>query len=190
MKYVPPECVKGKKKLSFADCELAILRTAIDKVQSRSGKKMLHSTEVKQIIEIVEKFLRTKKRICYGGTAINNILPEDQQFYNKQIELPDYDFFSPQALKDAKDLADIYVKEGFTDVEAKSGVHPGTFKVFVNFIPIADITSIPKNLYTCFVEKKPKREMELNMLHRIIFVWRCILSYHVLKEIQADGRRF
>jgi hypothetical protein len=157
MKYIPPECVKGKKKLSFADCELAILRTAVDKVQSRSGKKMLHSAEVKQIIEIVEKFLRTKKRICYGGTAINNILPEDQQFYNKQIELPDYDFFSPQALKDAKDLADIYVKEGFTDVEAKSGVHPGTFKVFVNFIPIADITSIPKDLYNVLLKKAKER---------------------------------
>jgi len=157
MKYVPIECIKGKKKLSFADCELAILRTAVDKVQSRAGKKMLHSPEVKEIIEIVEKFLRTKKRICYGGTAINNILPEDQQFYNKQIELPDYDFFSPQALKDAKDLADIYVKEGFTDVEAKSGVHPGTFKVFVNFIPIADITSIPKDLYHVLLKKAKER---------------------------------
>ena len=34
----------------------------------------------------------------------------------------------------------VHYKEGFKEVEAKAGVHPGTFKVFVNFIPVADIT--------------------------------------------------
>ena len=79
--------------------------------------------------------------------AINNILPKKDQFYNKDIEIPDYDFFSPNALKDAKDLADIYVDAGFTEVEAKAGQHFGTYKVFVNFVGIADITSIPKELF-------------------------------------------
>ena len=31
------------------------------------------------------------------GTAINNILPEQDKFYNKNLEIPDYDFFSPNA---------------------------------------------------------------------------------------------
>ena len=146
MKY-PKECIQGKKKLSYEDCELAILRSAVDKVQSREGERLLHTPSVQKIIEIVEKFLRNKKRICYGGTAINNILPTEFQFYHKDIELPDYDFFSPEPLKDAKTLADIYAKEGFTEVEAKSGMHGGTFKVFVNFIPVADITFVPKALY-------------------------------------------
>jgi hypothetical protein len=146
MKY-PKECIQGNKKLSFEDCELAILRAAVDKVQSREGEKLLHTPSVQKIIEIVEKFLRNKKRVCYGGTAINNILPTEFQFYHKDIELPDYDFFSPEPLKDAKALADIYTKEGFTEVEAKSGMHGGTFKVFVNFIPVADITFVPKALY-------------------------------------------
>ena len=146
MKY-PKECIQGNKKLSFEDCELAILRAAVDKVQSREGEKLLHTPSVQKIIEIVEKFLRNKKRVCYGGTAINNILPTEFQFYHKDIELPDYDFFSPEPLKDAKALADIYTKEGFTEVEAKSGMHGGTFKVFVNFIPVADITFVPRALY-------------------------------------------
>ena len=33
------------------------------------------------------------------------------------------------------------------EVEAKSGQHYGTFKVFVNFIPVADITLLPKELF-------------------------------------------
>jgi hypothetical protein len=36
------------------------------------------------MIKIVEDFIIRKKLICYGGTAINNILPERDQFYNKE----------------------------------------------------------------------------------------------------------
>lgn len=127
--------------------ELEVLRAAVDKAEAKAGKKLTHSEEVKEIISIVETFLREKKLICYGGTAINNILPTQDQFYDKNIEIPDYDFFSHNALNDAKDLADLYAKKGYTDVEAKSGVHHGTYKVFVNFIPVADITYIPKDLF-------------------------------------------
>lgn len=135
------------KKMSFQDCELAILRTAVDKAEKKHGYNIANSPEVKHIISIVEKFLKVKKLICYGGTAINNILPKQDQFYNKDIEIPDYDFYSSNALNDAKELADIYVKNGFQEVEAKTGQHHGTFKVYVNFIPVADITYIPKDLF-------------------------------------------
>jgi hypothetical protein len=135
------------KNLTFNDCELAILRLAVDKAEEKLGQRIVNSNEVQRIIDIVEEFIKSKNLICYGGTAINNILPEDDQFYNKDIEVPDYDFFSSNALNDAKELADIYYKKGFIDVEAKSGQHHGTYKVFVNFMPVADITLIPKTIF-------------------------------------------
>ena len=135
------------KTMTFTDCELAILRSAVDKAEEKSGRIVSNSTEVKKIISIVENFIRHKKLICYGGTAINNILPKQDQFYNTDIEIPDYDFFSTNALNDSKELSNEYVKEGFSEVEAKSGQHHGTFKVFVNFIPVADITYIHKDIY-------------------------------------------
>jgi len=135
------------EKMTFEECELAILRQAVDNAETKEGRSLIRNPEIKEIISIVETFLRSKKRICYGGTAINNILPFEYQFYDKSVELPDYDFFSPEPLKDAKDLADIYYKNGFTEVEAKAGVHAGTFKVFVNFIPVADITFLTPKLY-------------------------------------------
>lgn len=144
------------KKMTFNDCELAILRAAVDKAEEIQGKKVANSPEVKQIIGIVENFLRRKQLICYGGTAINNVLPKREQFYNKDIEIPDYDFYSPNALNDAKELVDIYVESGFQEVEAKSGQHHGTYKVFVNFIPVADITSIPKELYKAIKKESVK----------------------------------
>ena len=135
------------KGLKFADCELAILRMAVDKAEEKIGKRIVNSEDIKKIIAIVEDFIKRKNLICYGGTAINNILPSDEQFYNKEAEIPDYDFFSPNALNDAKELANIYFKQGFEDVEAKSGQHKGTYKIFVNYIPIADITHLDENIF-------------------------------------------
>ena len=135
------------KGLTFADCELAILRMAVDKAEEKMGRRVVNSEDVQKIIDIVEEFIKRKKLICYGGTAINNILPEEDQFYDKEVEVPDYDFFSQNALSDAKELANIYYKKGFIDVEAKSGQHYGTYKVFVNYMPVADITYLHKQIY-------------------------------------------
>ena len=121
------------KDMTFEECELAIVRQAVQMIEDKAGKKKINTPEIQDIIHIVESFLQETKRICYGGTAINNLLPIYEQFYNKEIELPDYDFYSPDPLNDAKNLADIYHKKGYTEVEAKSGMHPGTFKVFVNY---------------------------------------------------------
>lgn len=134
-------------KESFREKELEILRAAVDKAERISGKKMTSSPDIQRMIEIVEDFLRKKKLICYGGTAINNILPDQDKFYDKDVEIPDYDFFSMNAMEDAIELADIYAKEGFDEVEAKSGVHKGTYKVYVNFTPVADITHLDKEIF-------------------------------------------
>lgn len=133
--------------MNFAECELAILRMQVDKAQEKISKRVVNTPEIKKIISIVEKFIKRKKLVCYGGIAINALLPDEDKIYNKDVDLPDYDFFSHNALHDAKELADIYAKEGYTEVEAKSGQHHGTFKVFVNFLGVADISYLPKDLF-------------------------------------------
>ena len=138
------ECKRG---MTFEECELTILRSAVDKAEKIYSKQIIDNPEIKKIIDIVENFLKSRQLICYGGTAINNILPVKDQFYDKELELPDYDFYSKNPVEDAKELADIYYSKGFIDVEAKAGVHHGTYKVFVNFMPVADITYLSEPLY-------------------------------------------
>jgi hypothetical protein len=133
--------------MTFQECELAILRLAVDTAEKKMGRRIVSSEDIKKMITILENFIKRKNLICYGGTAINNILPKEDQFYDKNVEVPDYDFFTKNSLDDAKELADIYYSEGFTDVEAKSGQHHGTYKVFVNFIPVADLTQLPKEIF-------------------------------------------
>lgn len=133
--------------MTMEACELTVLRAAVDEQSNRGATDAAQSGDVKRMMDIVEEFLRSRHCICYGGTAINNILPKKDQFYDYDVEIPDYDFFSPSALDHAKELADIYVAQGFGDVQAQSGIHTGTYKVFVEFIPVADITSLPKDLF-------------------------------------------
>ena len=144
------------KGLTFSDCELAILRTAVDNAEEKQGRQVANSPEIKRIIGILENFLRKKHLVCYGGTSVNSLLPKQDQFYNKDVEIPDYDFYSPNALNDAKELVDIYIDNGFQEVEAKSGQHHGTFKVYVSFIPVADITQIPKELFNAIKKEAVK----------------------------------
>lgn len=131
------------KNLTFSDCELVILRMAVDKAEKTAGKQVVASKDVQKIFQIVEEYIKNNNLICYGGTAVNNILPQTVQFYNHETDLPDYDVFSDDALSDAKRLADLFVKRGFTEVEARSGQHYGTYKVYANFIAVADITQMP-----------------------------------------------
>ena len=133
--------------MTFSDCELSILRNAKEENDKALGAELVNSKEIREMINIVRNFIINKKLLCYGGTAINNILPQTVQFYDYSVEIPDFDFYSKDPMNDAIELADIYYRNGFTNVEAKAGMHKGTFKVFVNFIGIADITHMNKVLF-------------------------------------------
>ena len=47
------------KNLSFAECELTILRMAVDKAGEKMGKRSVNSPDVQNIINIVEDFIKT-----------------------------------------------------------------------------------------------------------------------------------
>jgi hypothetical protein len=161
------------KNLSFADCELAILRTSVDEIEKQEGKKLVHSPTISAVIQTVEKFIKQNKCIIYGGTAINNILPAKDQFYDYDYELPDYDFFTTEPMKLAKSLADVFAKKGL-DVEAKAGVHHGTFKVFVDQLAVADLTYLHPELYKMLTKsvivKKGLMYAPANFLRQSMFL--------------------
>ena len=126
--------------LSFEDCQLNILRNAMDKAEKNLSKKVAQSPVVKNIFKIIEKFIKSHKMMIYGGTAINNILPRKLRFYNTEVDVPDYDVFSDNPIENVKEIADIFYEKGYKNVVAKSGSHIGTYKVFVNYLPVLDVT--------------------------------------------------
>ena len=140
--------------------ELEILRNSVDYASKVLGKKLAQSDNVKKMIMLLENFLRNNKSLCYGGTAINAILPEQYKFYDKNIDVPDYDFFTPYPIEYSKKIADLYYNNGYTEVEAKSSIHSYTFKIFVNFLPIADITYMDETIFNNLY----KRSIKINAI--------------------------
>ena len=138
-------CIKDK--LTFEDCEMAILRLAVKENAKVDAEKVLKNPNFNKMLNVLTNFISRKKLVCYGGIAINAVLPEEDKIYSPKTDIPDYDFFSSNALDDAKELADIYHKEGFQNIEAKSGVHVGTFKLFVDYVAMADISYMPLPLF-------------------------------------------
>jgi hypothetical protein len=134
------------------------LGAAIDKATERTKYESAHNPELLKAMKVVEVFLRAKKRVCYGGTAMNAILPPAKRFYNPELDLPDYDFFTPEVDDDIEDLVAALRKSGFTEIFHKTGIHEGTKKILVNFTPIADITYISKPIYEVFLKRSIIRD--------------------------------
>jgi len=105
--------------------------------------------------KIIEEFISNKKLVCYGGTAINMYLPKEHQFYNED-DIPDYDCFSNNALKDSIELSKKLKKNNIGNIEVKSAMFKGTYKIFINFIPIVDITQIKNDIFLNIYNKAVK----------------------------------
>jgi hypothetical protein len=134
------------------------LATMIVKEYAEEAEKITKSVislnkEAILIISIVEEFLRDKHRIIYGGAAINALMPTELKFYDPKTDLPDYDFLTPDALSDCRQLVERYKEAGFKDVEVNLGVHEGTYKVFVDYRAAADVTEIPRGIYDKLLKK-------------------------------------
>jgi hypothetical protein len=91
----------------------------------------------------IKNFIQRKGLKVYGGVAINSYLGKEDKFYNPR-DIPDYDMLSPDPWNDAVELADELHKAGYKYVEARGGIHKGTYKVYANFWPVADITYMPQ----------------------------------------------
>lgn len=115
--------------------------------QQQLDRETASNIAIKAVLSIVEDFLTTSKVMCYGGTAINNLLPPKDRFYDPERDIPDYDFFSLTPQLHAMELADKIAKAGYKLVEVKPGMHIGTFKVFADYTGIADITMLEKNIF-------------------------------------------
>ena len=140
------------------DEQIKRIKKASELAQNKIDYATAHNEHILHAIEVVEDFLRKKHRLCYGGQAINAHLPEKYKFYDPERTVPDYDFFSPQPDQDIRLLVQDLKKAGFQEISAREGMHEGTVKIYVDYIPVADITTIDPVLYRIL----SKREYRMN----------------------------
>ena len=108
--------------------QLEELEKIVKEAERRIDTTVASDPNVTKAIDCVERFLRKKRRVCYGGAAINALLPEKRRFYDPKTTVPDYDFFSPSMEEDVEELIDDLTKDGFDDITKKLSMHEGTTK--------------------------------------------------------------
>lgn len=123
------------------------LEKIIDQLQAENDKSAASDPLVKASLGVVEEFLKHHPVLCYGGTAINNLLPPEARFYDPKTDIPDYDFFSRTPQQHAMIVANKLAARGVKNVEVRPGMHLGTFKVFADFQGVADITQLDDDIF-------------------------------------------
>ena len=162
------------------------LEDAIEEASKRAQQESANDEELRRALSIVEAFIKRKKRVCYGGTAMNAIMPESKKFYDPKYDLPDYDFYTPFVDQDIKELVADLEKAGFKDIYHKVGIHEGTKKVLVNFVPIADVSAIDEELFNVLL----KRSVLIDGVHYTDDIVLRMMMYLELSRPKGDVLRW
>jgi len=138
----------------YRDIDLEVIKKGMDNIKDEAMKKKLDTleptiTEFKDVYANIIDYIKKKKKIIYGGYAQNHLIKmknKNDAFY-KETDLADIEFYSHEPLTDVVELCDFLHSKGFSHVEGKDGVHPETYKIFVNYQNYCDLSYMPKNVY-------------------------------------------
>jgi hypothetical protein len=154
--------------------QLDIIKQASELAQAKIDYASAHDDTVLRAIEVVENFLRKKHRLCYGGQAINAHLPAKYKFYDPEYSTPDYDVMTPSQDADILALTKDLKKAGFTEISVREGMHEGTIKVYVDYIPVADMTAIDPKLYRILSKREYRIDgisyLDANTLRMLMYL--------------------
>lgn len=165
-----------------ANDDARILKQIVKRQNEYMARKSL--SEKQKIYKIIYDYIVANKLIVYGGIALNHILPPKEKIYPKN-HFSDYDCMIYNAKHHAKELVKELVKQGFKYSEVRGAVHTGTFKIFVNFEAVADITNVRQIFYDAMLALSEKQKMELKYLKNkdICIAPLYLLKHNIFKEL-------
>ena len=137
----------NKKPKQNGDAFVAWVESRSKDFEMIAQKRNVDTSVANRALKLVRKFIIERKLILYGGQAIDYALRLRGSGIYPAHQTPDFDFFSPQNVDDAYDLADILQKAGFENVGAIPAIHVQTMRVKVDFIFVADISFAPQSVF-------------------------------------------
>ena len=154
--------------------QVNIITKASEVAQAKIDYASAHDDNIIRAISIIETFLKKKHRLCYGGQAINAHLPSKYKFYDPNYSVPDYDFFTPKQANDIITIIKDLKKSGFIEISVREGMHQGTVKIYVDYIPVADLTEIDPHLYKVLSKREFKLDgisyLDANTLRMLMYL--------------------
>jgi hypothetical protein len=156
-----------------------------------------------KLFELMRVFLKKRKIILYGGTAMNLHLPEDSKIYTEE-DFPDFDCFSLNPKKDAEELANIFSKNNYKYIEIKYAMHDGTYKLYVDFEAVLDLTKISQANHRTLMKQvveiegffvtsikhlKSAAYLELSIPKSSLFRWQKVITRIKLMESEFRNNK-
>jgi len=144
----------SKKTYLMREKDIQIVKDNVDVIIEKARNKEIYTIEptideFKKVRSIILDFIKTEKRIIYGGYAWNSMLKKvspDDTFY-KDNDYTDIEFYSNKPIEDLKKLCDLLADKGFKYIQGKSAQHEETYTIFVNFTGYCDISYMPSNIF-------------------------------------------
>jgi hypothetical protein len=164
----------------------SILRK-IEKIAEEKAQEIerVNYEKYKSVYDFTARHLRRQKVLLYGGYAINELLPAHLKIY-QEGQLPDIDFFTYKPKEVANHLVQKFRKKGLDTASYSEALHPGTYKVFVHGLQVADITGISK---AAFLRLSKNSVMSSNGI-RIVDPQYLRMSLHMLMSQAVDSHRW
>jgi len=127
------------------DKRIENLTEYFDDLEDQKDSSSYFYSELQECYKIVESFIKQNNRILVGGMAIDFALKEKGSFLYSKNKI-DYDFISPEYHIDAYNLGNQLAKK-FDGISVIGALHASTMRVRYKFMPVADITYVPYELY-------------------------------------------
>jgi hypothetical protein len=160
---------KNNKIQLYTKHDIEVIADNID-ILMKDADKVVKTTyeptiqEFREVLKVVREFIKSKNRIIYGGTALNdlikNVNPKNAIY--DELNKSDMEFYSPEPIQDLKEICDLLYSKNFKYVQGQQAQHGETYKFFVNFEDVGDISYVPLFIYN----KMPTIEIDgLRYIH-------------------------
>lgn len=131
----------------------------IEEIADKKAKEIeaMYFIKYKKLYDLAIDVIGNFNVLMYGGTAINDILPDKLQFYDK-TELPDIDIFcSFKTYKlISKKLLKVFFLNGNEITTIREALHEHTYKLMVDGLHIIDISVIEQEFFNTLSKNKIK----------------------------------
>lgn len=132
-----------------------IILQADAKIRSLFPDAKLSNEQNKEINSILLDFIKKKKRVLYGGYALNALIKEkdkkDAIYPDNVNEIPDIDCYSPTPIEDLMELCNLFHSKGFPKVVGREAAHGDTYKLYINGEKAdnnyLDLSYVPNNIF-------------------------------------------
>jgi hypothetical protein len=145
---------KGTRPILYRDQDFDVINKNMKSILEKTDEaKLIKLTPTKkereEVGKAIREFIKEKKRIVYGGTALHNQIASKNKgtgIYGNEI-LHDIEFYSYTPLQDLTDLVDYLAKKKFEAVRGTEAQHKETYTIFVNHQGYCDISYVPRLVY-------------------------------------------